>query len=141
VEAGTEGATISTDNWLRGLMANMLMTDARLPDNPCGYRPGSQGGHWSESYIDNGPQVVGTLMRTVEPQARVQDVVNLLKQYAQITLQRLVARGAALAVDVDAFYEGSNIFRIDATITGVDNQQTNVSVSGARLSNSWVWEQ
>lgn len=132
--------SISTDEWVRGLIINMLMTDGRSPDTPCGYRPGSQGGHWSSSYIETGPTDIGTLMRTVPPVGRVQETVTLVSSYAKATLQRLIARGVAATVDVNGVYLGEGRMRLDITVIGRGGDTTRVGIDGARLTNGWVWQ-
>lgn len=133
------GATISSADWIRGLVLNMLFTDGRRPDTPCGYAPGSQGGHWSESYMTVA-KAVGTLVRTIEPQGRVNDIVNLLSQYTEVTLQRLVDRGVATSVEVNVSYLGGNSFSISIEVLGTDNRTHRVAVSGTRSDKGWIWE-
>lgn len=131
--------TLSTDNWLQGLVINMLMTDGRRPDQACGYAPGGQGGHWSASYMsaDTG---LGTLLRTATTVGRVQQLTALITSYAQSTMQRLVTRGVAVDVSVDGSYLGEGKYQLDIIIVGLHNTVTRVGLSGARLANGWVWE-
>lgn len=136
----TEAAsTISTANWLQGLVINMMMTDGRLPDNACGYRPGSQGGHWSESYIEGTTPTIGTLVRTVSPMGRTDDLVNEIVAYAQATLARLVEYGVALSVNVEGSYLGSGRMMLEVIIYGRDDRTVKVGLVGERLANSWAW--
>lgn len=133
--------TFATNDWLRGLVINMLMTDGRTTDNACGYRPGSQGGHWSESYMNGGQgEVVGTLLRTIPPTGRIQDSINLIVAYAKASLQRLVERGVAIAVEVEGVYRGGGRMELNVKVTGRNDGIANVGVSGVRLSNGWVWQ-
>lgn len=133
------GTTIATDNWIRGLVINMLMTDGKEPDAPCGFRPGSQGGHWSSSYIDEGPTDIGTLMRTVPSSGTVNETVALVGAYAKATVQRLVERGVALSVDVQASYAGLGKVSLAITINGQGGDTAKVGLSGSRSENSWLW--
>lgn len=132
--------SIVTTDWVRGLIINMLMTDGRLPDQPCGYRPGGQGGHWTSSYIEEGNPEIGTLMRTVPPAGRVQDNVALVASFAQATLDRLLARGVALAVEVEGVYLGNGKMRLDIVVRGRGGEESRVGIDGARVSNGWVWQ-
>jgi len=134
-----DGKTISTADWLRGLVINMLMTDGKLNDSECGYRPGSQGGHWSESYIETGPATVGTLMRSVPATGRINDGVNMIAAMAQSTLQRLIARGVALKVEVTSRYLGNGRMQLNVEIFGRGNESVNVGINAARIINGWVW--
>lgn len=134
-----EGRTISTQEWIRGLVINMLMTDGRKQDTECGYRPGSQGGHWSESYIESGPATVGTLLRNVPTTGRILDGVNLITALAQATLDRLVARGVAHRVDVTSKYLGGSKMQLDISVFGRGTENAYVGINVARLVNGWVW--
>lgn len=130
--------SISTDNWLTGLMLNMLMTDGRRPNTVCGYTPTGQGGHWSESYMEDGAGV-GTLVRTIGPSSRVSQIEAELKAYAQQTLEKLVGRGVARSVVVTVTYVASGTFKVDAEIIGIDNTSSRIGVSAQRLENGWIW--
>ncbi len=130
--------SISTEDWVRGLIINMIMTDGREADNACGWFPGAQGGHWSESYM-SGPAVVGTLMRSVSPQKTILQTTALLRAYAVATLERLVTRGVALSVAVEVNYKGDGRFEMDIEVHGLSNNIARVGLSGERLSNGWVW--
>jgi len=134
-----QGKTISNQEWVRGLVINMLMTDGKKQDTECGYRPGSQGGHWSESYIESGPATVGTLLRSVPATGRILDGVNLITALAQSTLDRLVARGVAYKVDVTSRYLGGSKMQLDISVFGRGTENTYVGVSVTRLVNGWVW--
>lgn len=131
--------SIASTDWMRGLIINMLMTDARNPDRACGYRPGAQGGHWSESYISGGPSGVGTLMRTAGANGSTSESVNLIRAYAVATLEKLIGRGVASAVDVTAKYIGDGKMSLEIVVSGHGDGDVRVGLSGARLQNGWVW--
>lgn len=140
-ELDCEGAaSIDTTNWVRGLIINMLMTDGRKADSQCGYRPGAQGGHWSSSYIEQGDDTIGTLIRTVETSGRVNELRALVTAYARSTLERLVARGVATKIEVATEYLGSGRFALDIEVYGVSSGVTKVGFVGERLSEQWVWD-
>lgn len=132
--------SIATNDWLRGLIINMLMTDGRKPDRECGYRPGTQGGHWSSSYIETGPADIGTLMRDLPEVGRINESINLVVAYARATLERLVQRGVALSVEVTGNYLGGGRMQLDIEVTGRTDGVARVGLSGARVSNGWVWQ-
>lgn len=135
--------TFATTEWLRGLIINMLMTDGLLPDTECGYRPGSQGGHWSESYIADafgGPTIIGTLMRTPVATRTVQEAINLIVAYAKDTMSRLVARGVAISVDVTGSYIGGGRMKLDILVRGRTDGEARVGLVGQRLAQGWVWQ-
>lgn len=134
-----DGSSLATTDWLRGLMINMLMTDGRPLETACGVQPGAYGGHWTESYITSGPADVGTLVRTVPPQGRVQDGVNLVVAYANATLSRLVARGVASSVEVTGRYAGAGKVEISALARGTSDGDARVQLTGARMANGWIW--
>jgi phage gp46-like protein len=133
-----DGATISTENWVRGLAINMLMTDGRAQDTSCGYRPGSQGGHWSESYMAG--DSVGTLLRTIPPQGRVIEAQALLTAYAKATLERMVTRGVANRIEVTTAYLGDGRFQQDIEIYGTSYGDAKVGLAASRAVNEWVWQ-
>lgn len=128
---------ISTDNWVRGLVLNMLMTDGRMPNTDCGYAPGAQGGHWSESY---GAGDIGTLLRKIPTTGTVRESINLITGYAQATLERLIQRGVASAVDVQSRYLGNNVMALDVTITGTGSfANARVGLSANKTAQGWIW--
>lgn len=131
--------SIATDNWVRGLIINMLMTDGKKPDTPCGYPAGTQGGHWSSSYIKTGSQEIGTLARTIKPSGRIDQQVALLGAYINATVQRLVERGVAISVDVATKYAGSGIVDCDITVIGTRGNDARVGIKAEKTSNGWVW--
>jgi phage gp46-like protein len=135
----TRRSQIITTDWMRGLIINMLMTDGREADSPCGYRPGSQGGHWSESYMATDDSI-GTLIRKLPTNGTVNESVALVQAYAKATLDRLITRGVALSVSVKARYVGNLKIALDVIVIGRDDAiETKVGISSARLSNGWVW--
>lgn len=132
-----EERTISNSNWVRGLAINMLMTDGKRPGIPCGYTPGGQAGHWSESYANG--DLIGTLLRTIEPGGRVVEITALVKAHVESTMQRLVSRGVALKIETEVTYAGSGRFLIGVSILGTNNQMTKVGITAERMTNAWIW--
>lgn len=141
LENDSGGATIATTDWVQGLAINMLMTAGRRPDSPCGYAAGSLGGHWSESFDTGAGAGIGSLVLSTGASASVNETLNLVTAYARATLERMVARGVALRVNVDGEYLGANRFQITADIIGLDNTSARVGVTGERLEQGWVWSE
>lgn len=138
VPAGQQGRTFVNTDYVRGLALNILFTDARKEDKPCGYRPGAIGGHWSDSFRADGKRA-GTNLRDLPISYSVQDSVKLIQAYMQTSLQKLVGYGVAQSVSVAVKYLGRNVFQADVDITSTDGEQTRVGVTGNRMENSWVW--
>lgn len=139
-----EGRTIETSGYINGLVMNMLMTDGKQLDRTCGYAPGAQGGHWSESYIEVGQATagasdIGTLIRSIAPSGSIDEIRSILQAHAEATLARLITRGVALRVDTSVTYQGDGIFAVDVEIFGIDNTLARVGLSAARLEQGWIW--
>jgi phage gp46-like protein len=134
-------ATIKNEGWLRGLIINMLGTDGRKPETECGYTPGARGGHWTQSYMEGTETEVGTLLRTVDRAASTRQLAALVGAHARATLARLVARGLATNVEVEAGYGGAGRVTLDITVYGKGNQRSRVGLVGTQLKNGWAWDQ
>lgn len=131
---------ISSKNWISGLIINMLMTDGRQPDTDCGYSPGSQGGHWSESYIQSGPREIGTLLRKIPNTGTVRESLALIVAHARASIDRLVDRGVAQSVDVQGRYAGNNTMVLDILVRGAGNTgDARVGLSVNRTPQGWIW--
>lgn len=139
VDKAENSRTVATNDWLRGLALNMLMTDGRKPNSACGYNPRSLGGHWSESFDQSQGAGIGSLILETQNATSVNETLNLIVAYAQATLDRLIARGVAVRVDVSGEYLGSNRYSVNAEILGLGNNSARVGVTGERLQNGWVW--
>lgn len=138
----SKGASISTDNWIRGLALNILLTDGKRPDTFCGWRPGSRGGHWSDSFRDNIGQNLtsGSLAGTLQSHGTVTAAVAELRAILQNDMQKLVTYGVAESVSVDVKYLGANKVSVDIDIFGVGGEVNNVGIVGQRSENSWLWD-
>jgi len=131
---------IETDNWLRGLVINILFTDGKLVDTLCGWKPGARGGHWSDSYRNGRyPGSVGSSIRNLKTHGTISDAIAEINAYMRFDLQKLVTYGVALSIEVASKYIGNNTVQSDIIIYGVDGTTTQVGVSGQRLKNSWAW--
>lgn len=130
--------TINNSNYVVGLVLNILLTDARKPDNGCGYTPGTRGGFWADSFRTDGLGS-GSKLRQISVNKTVREIVSLAKAYAQDDLKKLVAYGVAKSVNVEAEYKGSNRIALEITVNGEDGTVSKVGVLGERIKNSWVW--
>lgn len=131
--------TIATSNWVKGLLLNILFTNGRSPDTPCGHRPGSIGGHWSESFSRSGIPF-GNLLHTIPQGYRMQELVKLAAQYVRIAVEKLISYGVSNKVDVESTYVGGGVVVVNVTIYGSDGQSENVGISGSIVDNYWVWQ-
>jgi phage gp46-like protein len=130
--------SIVTSDWLRSLMLNILYTNGKLPANACGYQPGSQGGHWSESFRDDGEKI-GSQLRAIPATTSIQDAVRLIETTMQADLNRLVVMKLASSIKVVTEYLGGNKMKADVQVFGQSGEEVRVGLSGDRLANSWVW--
>lgn len=130
--------TIVTTEWVRGLALNMLLTDGRLPDTNCGIRPGSVGGHWSESFMTKG-KPVGTQLRRLRSATSVADMKSLVKTYAEATLQKLLDYGVATSISAEVTYRGANVFGLSVEIYGTGGDRAVVALAAQRTDNSITW--
>lgn len=134
--------TFKTNDWLRSLIVSILGTDGRKPENPCGYRPGSRAGHWSDSYRNGRyPGTVGTSIRDLTAHGRIADAMQELRAYIQYDMQKLVTYGVAARVEVEAVYKGSNTVALNIIVygQGLDNE-SRVGFNVTRIANAWVWD-
>lgn len=133
------GKTFANNDYVRGLALNMLLTQGRRPDNDCGYRPGARGGHWQDTFRDDG-QSSGSLMLNVPQKASVRECLTLIQAYAEATLGKLVTLGVASSVTVQVDYVGAGNVNVAASIYGQGVEISKVGVTVARLQNGWVWK-
>lgn len=133
-----DGRTFATNDWLRGLVLNILMTDAKLPNTSCGYVPGTQGGHWSESFRGDG-QVSGTLVRDLPTSSSIAASVAMAKARLTADMAKLIALGVATSVEVVTTYLGGQRISAEIVVVGQSGEKQRVGLSGSRLENSWVW--
>lgn len=138
VDPCTLPRTISTANWIQGLVLNMLLTDGRHEDKECGWRPGGMNGHWSESFIEGGSKI-GTSLRYMPTGTSINEAVRTVKAYIQDTLQKLVLYKVATGVEVEVVYLGGGNVSATATIKGSSGTLAKVGLTGSRLANSWAW--
>lgn len=131
-----ESATIATNDWLRGVILNMLGTRARVPTDACAGRLPA-GGHWSESFMD-GPAHVGMVLDSPVAFASVAEALAFLEQAVRAALQRLVARGIASKVEVSADYKGANVADVTATVWHNDASPAAISFMSRREASGWA---
>lgn len=130
--------SIVTTGWVRSLVLNILQTNGKLPASSCGFRPGAQGGHWSESYRTDG-QRIGTLLRNIPASQSILKSIALIRAQLQADLARLVVIKIAQKVTVETTYLGGNVMRVDISIIAPNGTQIAVGLSGKRSTVSWAW--
>jgi hypothetical protein len=139
VSPGQAGRTISNDEWVRGLILNILNTRARN-DRPCP-SPASVYGHWSESFITDGSwlYIGSTLWNAAEKLwARCEDGVKAIEAAIRADMGKLIAQGIISAVTVHATYhKRSHVDVVIDTVTSTGRAR--IDLSGAFVSESWVW--
>jgi phage gp46-like protein len=133
------GRTISNDEWVRGLILNVLNTRARN-DRPCP-SPASVYGHWSESFFREGEwlYIGSTLWNAAEKlYARCQDAVKAIEAAIRADMGKLIAQGIIQSVVVHAVYHRQS--HVDVVIDTVTSTgRTRIDLSGAFVSESWIW--
>jgi hypothetical protein len=129
--------TINNDEWLRGLILNILNTRARN-DVRCP-PPTAVFGHWSESYRDDGLYIGTKLWNVVAKSYRsCNDEVKAIGAAVQADMGKLTALGIATAVKVEAIYhDRTHVDVIVQATTTMGNSR--IDLSGAFVSESWVW--
>ncbi|MGY3615656.1 phage GP46 family protein [Bradyrhizobium sp. USDA 10063] len=136
-EDSESGRTIKTDEWLNGLILNILNTRART-DAKCP-SPAAVFGHWSESYRDDGLYIGSRLWNAAsKAYVRVADAVKAIQAAVQADMGKLIAMGVADSVDVSATYRGRNLVEVLVTATVMNNRHV-LSLSGHFVSGTWVW--
>lgn len=132
------GATLATNDFVRSLALNILLTDAESRPSPgCGPRIGRRGGYWADAYRTDGLKT-GSLLRQMPMKGTTGQLVALAREYAARDLAKLVTYGVASAVNVSANYAGSGVISILAEIIGRTGK-TSVGISGQKLANEWAW--
>lgn len=129
-DANTESGQIATNDWVRGLIINMLNTDKRRDPTRCGTSPADIRGHWSESFIDGESGLygnaqrgyrVGTGLRYIETgKYRIREIEALIQAELVTTLQKLVQLGIAQDIAVEVTYAGNNTFNASLSAYGPD---------------------
>lgn len=141
VEANGGYATIDNSNYIRSVALNILLTEGRRPDSPCGWRPGTRGGHWSDSYRSTEyAGTAGSLIATLNAHKSIMDAMAELRALVTYDMQKLVKYGLATSVEVDAEYTGSNVVKLAIKINGFAGEQVSVGASLTRVKNAWAWE-
>jgi phage gp46-like protein len=136
-DPGTPRSFVTSD-WVRGLLLNILGTDAKLPDRSCGYEAWQQGGHWSESYRNDG-QKTGTLVRELKTGRSIKDSIAAVKAHLENDLSKLISMEIASSVVVNATYIGGNKVKVDIVVTSIAGVDAKVGLTGERSAISWVW--
>jgi hypothetical protein len=132
-----DGRTIKTDEWLHGLVLNILNTRART-DVKCP-SPAAVYGHWSESYRDDNLYIGATLWNAAEkPYIRTADAVKAIGAAVRADTGKLIALGIATSVEVAADYRGSNSVEVLVTVNTTTGHKI-INLSGSFVSETWIW--
>lgn len=131
------GRTIRTEEWLTGLILNILNTRART-DQKCS-NPAATFGHWSESYRDDNLYIGSTLWNAAEKNyTRVNDAVRAIGAAIKADLGKLIRLGVADRVEVATNYRGG--MRVDVAISVWYRLiKREINMSGIYATDGWVW--
>lgn len=135
----TAGVTIAADNYVEGLILNIMLTDGAVTPDQCGVSPGSRGGHWSDGFRGDGLNA-GTAIRRVKVQCGIDEALREIEALAENDLAKLVQWGIASEVAAEARYAGRNRVHLAITVRGERINETRVAITGERLKNAWVWD-
>lgn len=136
-QARSAFATIDTRGWIEGLALNILLTDARVPLALCGGTTAT-GGHWSESYITEGPPMVGSLLRQTRRHPSRAEAIAELEAFAEAALQRLVQRGVARSVSVSAEMVDDRTARMEISIWTTSAGTAQLRLAAAQRGSGWA---
>jgi phage gp46-like protein len=130
--------TINTDQWLRGLIINILHTRART-DLKCP-APSAIYGHWSESYRNDGLYIGSRLWNAAaKPYRSVVDAIRSIEAAIKSDMSKLVVLGLADEVEVEARDRNHNSAIV--TITVITSQKRHVlNLSGNFAAGEWMWQ-
>ena len=129
--------TIKTEEWLQGLILNILNTRART-DMRCP-TPAATYGHWSESYRDDDLYIGSTMWNAAEKSyIRTADAVKAIAVAVRSDMGKLTAMGLAQSVEVEAAYRGNSSVAIEVTVI-TSTGRSRINLSGSFVSETWVW--
>ena len=131
--------TIKTDEWLQGLILNILNTRART-DAKCP-TPAAVYGHWSENYRGDNIYIGSTLWNAAEKSyVRTNDEVKAIRAAVQADMNKLVAMGIADSVEVEANLSSRNSRTVVIVVSVTTSTgRSRVNLSGSFVSETWVW--
>lgn len=131
------GATINTENYVRGLVINILGTNAAQAPSICGNRPGQRLGYWLDSISGDKS---GSSIRYVPTNGfNTAQCVQFIQFQAQADLQKLITYGVANSVTATASYAGNGTIALNIVVEGVDDTTIVVNSTMTKISNAWVW--
>lgn len=133
-EDTNDGRTIKTDEWLKGLILNILNTRART-DAKCP-SPAAVYGHWSESYRGDNLHIGTRLWNAAEKAyTRIGDAVKAIEAAVRADVSKLIALGLVDKVHVETVYVGHA--RVDVLVTTQTlNRRQVLNLSGAFTSGA-----
>jgi phage gp46-like protein len=131
------GATINTENYVQGLVLNILGTNAAQAPSICGNIPGQRLGYWLDSIAGNKS---GSSIRYVPTLGfTTAQAVQFIQMQADADLKKLIQYGVANSVTVTASYVGNGTIALKIVVEGVDDTTTVVNSTMTKITNAWVW--
>lgn len=131
------GASIATNDYVRGLVINILGTNAAQKSSKCGNIPGQRQGYWLDSITGD---TSGSSIRYVPTVSfNTAQSLQFVQMQAQADLQVLIKYGVANQVTVTSMYLGNGTIGLKIVVEGVDDETTVVNSTMTKISNAWVW--
>jgi phage gp46-like protein len=128
------GATFATNDFVRGLALNILLTDAPpLPTGGCSATPGKRGGYWADDYRTD-RLYTGSRLRQLTTAGTTAALATLIGQTATQDLGKLISYGIASSIVATATYLGGGSYKLQVEIDG-----QSFSVNGSKVANDWFW--
>lgn len=135
--APVTGGTLATNDYVRGLIINILGTNAARAASKCGNAPGQRLGYWLDSI--SGDKSGSTIRYVPTESFSTAQSVQFVQIAAQADMQKLIKYGVANQVTVTASYLGAGTINLKIVVEGVDDQTTVVNSTVTKLANAWVW--
>jgi phage gp46-like protein len=140
--AAPKERSLATDNFIKSLLINILMTDGQRPDDECGFAAGSRGGHWSNSYRANA-QTIGSNIRSVKAGKTTAANVLALQVEAQKIANKIVSYGVVKSAIATVKYLGGMVYSLDIKYETFNNESSNVGFVGnsitAKSKSTFIW--
>lgn len=131
-------ATISTENWVAGLILNILFTRATNNATSCAIQPGNRGGHWTDSFTGNQS---GSTLQNLQINSSPQRAIPTLKSAIEFDLQKLISFGICDRIEAVVTYQGRGQYNV--VINAYGNKagtDTGLTLSGSTQNNMWRWD-
>jgi phage gp46-like protein len=137
----TNQGTLDRSHWLEGWISHQLLTrgEVSCDEHPLKKR---DGGWWFDSFRQPAGQFrTGSKLWSLNWNRVTNESLMLAKQYANQSLQYLVAWGIASSVKIETTYVSSVVMRLHVSVSG-PGVSTGVTVQGQAMPNAgWIWEE